>query len=120
MNTSIKRTGLVSAIVALASVAACSNKQESKVDPSLKADLAAIGGSAGDLQLAPSSAKSSVIVSEIAGWAEVRADSCRSACSRPPAPGSASGAAGRSQAAAGQRAGPGRCGPGGARSGCTG
>ena len=67
MNTSIKRTGLVSAIVALASVAACSNKQESKVDPSLKADLAAIGGTAGDLQLAPNSAKSNVIVSEIEG-----------------------------------------------------
>jgi hypothetical protein len=67
MNTSIKRTGLVSAIVALASVAACSNKQEPKADASLKADLAAVGGSASDLQLAPSSAKSSVVVSEIEG-----------------------------------------------------
>ena len=66
MSTSIKRTGLVSAIVALASVAACGNKQQ-EIDPSLKADLAAVGGSSSDLQLAPSSAKSNVIVSEIEG-----------------------------------------------------
>jgi hypothetical protein len=65
--TRIKNAGLVSAIVALATVAACSNKQEPKVDPSLKADLAAVGGSANDLQLAPSSAKASVVVSAIEG-----------------------------------------------------
>src|SRR6478609_8966217 len=71
MNISMKRTGLVSAIVALASVAACSNStKKADIDPSLKADLAAIGGgsgSSGDLQLAPSSAKASVVVSEIEG-----------------------------------------------------
>jgi hypothetical protein len=66
MTISIKRTGLVSAIVALASVTACSNKQ-SEIDPSLKADLAAVGGSSGDLQLAPNSAKSNMVVSEIEG-----------------------------------------------------
>jgi hypothetical protein len=67
MSISMKRTGLVSAIVALATVAACSSKQEPKVDASLKADLAAIGGSTSDLQLAPNSAKSSMVVSEIEG-----------------------------------------------------
>jgi len=69
MTISMKRTGLVSAIVALASVAACSNStKKADIDPSLKADLAAIGGgSAGDLQLAPSSAKANVVVSEIEG-----------------------------------------------------
>src|SRR3954467_9564265 len=67
MNTSMKRTGLVSAIVALAMVAACSNKQEPKLDASLKADLAAVGGSPSGLELAPTSAKSSAVVSEIEG-----------------------------------------------------
>lgn len=69
MSAFIRRTGLVSVIVALASVAACSNgSKKSDIDPSLKADLAAIGGGGnGDLQLAPSSAKSSVVVSEIEG-----------------------------------------------------
>ncbi|HEY4133319.1 MAG TPA: hypothetical protein VGM50_22060 [Gemmatimonadaceae bacterium] len=67
MNSTIRRTGLVSAALALATVAACSNKAPSKADASLKADLAAVGGSGGDLQLAPNSAKSSVVVSEIEG-----------------------------------------------------
>lgn len=61
----INRTGLVGAIVALASVSACSDRQ-SEADPSLKADLAAIG-SASSLELAPSSSKSRMIVSEIEG-----------------------------------------------------
>jgi hypothetical protein len=57
MNTSMKRTGLISAIVALAAVGACSNKQEPKLDAALKADLAAVGGKAGDLEHAPNSPK---------------------------------------------------------------
>src|SRR5262249_25570100 len=59
--------GLVSAVVALAAVAACSSTKKTEIDPSLKADLAAVGGNSGDLQLAPTSAKSSVVVSEIEG-----------------------------------------------------
>jgi len=67
MKTSVRRTGLVSAIVALAAVGACSNKQDPKIDASLKADLAAVGGTPSDLELAPTSAKSSAVVSEIEG-----------------------------------------------------
>ena len=67
MHVSMRRTGLVSAALALAAVAACSNKQESKADASLKADLAAVGGNSNGLQLAPSSAKANVVVSEIEG-----------------------------------------------------
>ena len=67
MSAFIKRTGLVSAVVALAAVAACS-KDRAEIDPSLKADLAAVGGgTAGDLELAPSSTKSLVVVSAIEG-----------------------------------------------------
>jgi hypothetical protein len=66
MKTAIKRTGLVSAIVALAAIAACSN-DKTELDPALKADLAAIGGTTGDLQLAPTSNRSSVVLSAIEG-----------------------------------------------------
>jgi hypothetical protein len=72
MNAFIKRTGLVSAVVALAAVSACSEKA-AEIDPSLKADLAAVGGGSGsgsgtgDLELAPSSSKSTMVVSAIEG-----------------------------------------------------
>lgn len=61
----IKNAGLASAIVALASAAACSKQPEA--DASLKADLAAIGGAASALELAPSATKSRMVVSELEG-----------------------------------------------------
>jgi hypothetical protein len=67
MKQFAKRTGLVSAIVALAAVSACKN-DTAEIDPSLKADLAAVsGGTASDLELAPSSSKSTMVVSAIEG-----------------------------------------------------
>lgn len=84
MTRSIKRTGLVSAVVALASVAACNSAKKAEIDPSLKADLAAIGGTSGDLQLAPNSAKSNVVVSEIEGGP--KAAPARATVARAPRP----------------------------------
>jgi hypothetical protein len=67
MNAFIKRTGLVSAVVALAAVSACSEKA-AEIDPSLKADLAAVGGGGtSDLELAPGSVGSTMVVSAIEG-----------------------------------------------------
>src|SRR4051812_1374503 len=66
MTIAMKRTGLIAALAALIGAGACSNKTQ-PVDASLKADLAAAGGSNGDLQLAPSAAKSQMVLSAIEG-----------------------------------------------------
>lgn len=68
MTIAMKRTGLIAALGALIATAACSNKTQ-PVDNGLKADLAAVSGKSAnsDLELAPSSAKSQMVVSAIEG-----------------------------------------------------
>ncbi len=67
MTLAMKRAGLVAAVAALIGAGACSNTKNEPVDDALKADLAAAGGSASDLQLAGASAKAQVVVSAIEG-----------------------------------------------------
>jgi hypothetical protein len=68
MRTQLERAGLVSAIVALIAVTACNKGGRAEIDPSLKADLAAVGGGeGGNLELAPTSSKSMMVVSPIEG-----------------------------------------------------
>jgi hypothetical protein len=69
MTIAMKRAGLAAAVAALIGAGACSNKAQ-PVDASLRADLEAAGGSTSDLQLAPTSAKSQVVVSAIEGGPE--------------------------------------------------
>src|SRR3954463_12511973 len=68
LMTITKRTGLVALTVALAGITACSQKS-TPADAGLKNDLAAAAGSgrAGDLELAPKSAQSQMVVSAIEG-----------------------------------------------------
>ncbi len=64
--TKTKRTGLGILTVALAGLSACSDKT-APADAGLKRDLAAAVGTAGDLELAPKSAQSQMVVSAIEG-----------------------------------------------------
>lgn len=64
MTIPMKRAGLIAAGVALMGAAACSNKNEA-MDSALKADIQSAAG--GGIELAPTAAKSQVVVSAIEG-----------------------------------------------------
>ena len=68
MTIPIKRAGLLVASAALIGAAACGNKNE-PMDSSLKADIQSAAG--GGIELAPTAAKSQMVVSAIEGGPKV-------------------------------------------------
>ncbi len=65
MTLAMKRAGLAAVVAAVIGAGACN--KNAPVDDALKADLAAAGGNASDLQLAGAAAKPQVVVSAIEG-----------------------------------------------------